>query len=50
MADLKKLLNEEDNQIFQGMELMQFNDINRQKLKELMSVIRKLSLYLNNFI
>ncbi|MCB9097498.1 MAG: hypothetical protein H6630_07805 [Arcobacter sp.] len=48
MADLKKLLNEEDNQIFQGMELMQFNDINRQKIERVMSVIRKLSLYLNN--
>ena len=31
MSDLKKLINDEDNQIFQGMELMQFNDINRQK-------------------
>lgn len=48
MADLKKLLNDEDNQIFQGMELMQFNDINRQKIERVMSVIRKLSLYLNN--
>lgn len=48
MSDLKKLLNDEDNQIFQGMELMQFNDINRQKIERVMSVIRKLSLYLNN--
>ena len=30
------------------MELMQFNDINRQKIERVMSVIRKLSLYLNN--
>lgn len=48
MSDLKKLLNDEDNHIFQGMELMQFNDINRQKIERVMSVIRKLSLYLNN--
>jgi hypothetical protein len=34
--------------IFQGMELMQFNDINRQKIERVMSVIRKLSIYLNN--
>jgi hypothetical protein len=27
---------------------MQFNDINRQKIERVMSVIRKLSLYLNN--
>lgn len=48
MSDLKKLINDEDNHIFQGMELMQFNDINRQKIERVMSVIRKLSLYLNN--
>ena len=41
------LLNE-DNDIFQAMELMQFNDINRQKIERVMSVIRKLSVYLNN--
>ncbi|MEZ4693239.1 MAG: hypothetical protein R2837_04420 [Aliarcobacter sp.] len=45
---LKNLLQTEDNQIFQAMELMQFNDINRQKIERVMSVIRKLSLYLNN--
>jgi hypothetical protein len=44
----KELLNSEDSQIFQAMELMQFNDINRQKIERVMSVIRKLSLYLNN--
>ncbi len=27
---------------------MQFNDINRQKIERVMSVIRKLSIYLNN--
>lgn len=45
---LKALLNDEDMHIFQGMELMQFNDINRQKIERVMSVIRKLSIYLNN--
>ena len=41
-------MNDEDTQIFQAMELMQFNDINRQKIERVMSVIRKLSSYLNN--
>ncbi len=45
---IKNHLQNEDNQIFQAMELMQFNDINRQKIERVMSVIRKLSLYLNN--
>ncbi len=44
----RTILNDEDNHIFQAMELMQFNDINRQKIERVMSVIRKLSLYLNN--
>jgi hypothetical protein len=48
LKSVKNLLNEEDNQIFQAMELMQFNDINRQKIERVMAVIRKLSLYLNN--
>lgn len=48
LSGLKDLLQAEDNQIFQAMELMQFNDINRQKIERVMSVIRKLSLYLNN--
>ncbi|RXJ83354.1 hypothetical protein [Arcobacter cloacae] len=48
LNSLKDLLQAEDNQIFQAMELMQFNDINRQKIERVMSVIRKLSLYLNN--
>jgi hypothetical protein len=30
------------------MELMQYHDINRQKIERVMSVIRKLSIYLNN--
>lgn len=45
---LKTILDDEDMSIFQGMELMQFNDINRQKIERVMSVIRKLSIYLNN--
>jgi hypothetical protein len=48
LEKLKNLLNDSDNSIFQGMELMQFNDINRQKIERVMSVIRKLSIYLNN--
>ncbi len=38
---------EEDSKIYEAMELMQFNDINRQKIERVMSVIRKLSTYLN---
>lgn len=45
---LKSSLDDEDNHIFEAMELMQFNDINRQKIERVMSVIRKLSAYLNN--
>jgi hypothetical protein len=48
LKSLKNQINNEDNEIFQAMELMQFNDINRQKIERVMSVIRKLSLYLNN--
>ncbi len=48
LNNLKNLLNDEDHHIFQAMELMQFNDINRQKIERVMSVIRKLSLYLNS--
>lgn len=44
----ESILNDEDNSIFQAMELMQFNDINRQKIERVMFVIRKLSTYLNN--
>lgn len=48
LKNMKTLLDSEDMEIFQGMELMQFNDINRQKIERVMSVIRKLSIYLNN--
>jgi len=40
-------INEENNQIFNAMDLMQFHDINRQKIERVMAVIRKLSTYLN---
>ena len=45
---IKGSMNDEDMKIFEAMELMQFNDINRQKIERVMAVIRKLSLYLNN--
>lgn len=48
LKSIKSLINSEDSEIFQAMELMQFNDINRQKIERVMSVIRKLSSYLNN--
>ena len=37
----------ENMQLFEAMELMQFHDINRQKIERVMSVIRKLNDYLN---
>ncbi len=46
-SDACNKINEENNQIFVAMELMQFNDINRQKIERVMSVIKKLSQYLN---
>ncbi len=46
--DTKNRLNEEDMKLFEAMELMQFHDINRQKIERVMSVIRKLTVYLNN--
>jgi len=40
--------NAENAKLFEAMELMQFHDINRQKIERVMSVIKKLSTYLNN--
>jgi len=40
-------LTDENNKIFEAMELMQYHDINRQKIERVMAVIRKLSGYLN---
>jgi len=48
LQGLTALIDDEDMHIFEGMELMQFNDINRQKIERVMSVIRKLAAYLNN--
>ena len=51
LVDVSKALsdkvNSENNKIFEAMELMQFHDINRQKIERVMAVIRKLSDYLN---
>jgi len=45
---IKDTLNKENNELFSAMELMQYHDINRQKIERVMSVIRKLSTFLNN--
>lgn len=52
--EVQNLLNEitsgiedENNKVFEAMELMQYHDINRQKIERVMAVIRKLALYLN---
>ena len=48
ISGINDKLNEGNTEIFQAMELMQYHDINRQKIERVMSVIRKLSSYLNN--
>ncbi len=48
LEDANKNIDSGNNEIFTAMELMQFHDINRQKIERVMSVIRKLSTYLNN--
>lgn len=45
---IKARVDAENMQLFEAMELMQFHDINRQKIERVMAVIRKLSGYLNN--
>lgn len=40
-------VDDENNKVFEAMELMQYHDINRQKIERVMAVIRKLSLYLS---
>lgn len=45
--DLDDKVNGENNKIFEAMELMQYHDINRQKIERVMSVIKKLNYYLN---
>jgi len=41
------IVEEQNNKIFEAMELMQYHDINRQKIERVMSVIKKLANYLN---
>ncbi|XOB61617.1 hypothetical protein ACMC56_13560 [Campylobacterota bacterium DY0563] len=48
ISDVNSKLNDGNTEIFQAMELMQYHDINRQKIERVMSVIRKLTVYLNN--
>lgn len=48
ISDISNRISAEDMKLFEAMELMQFNDINRQKIERVMSVIRKLTVYLNN--
>jgi len=48
IQDINNKLNLGNTEIFQAMELMQYHDINRQKIERVMSVIRKLTTYLNN--
>lgn len=45
--DILSKIDAENMQLFEAMELMQFHDINRQKIERVMSVIRRLSDYLN---
>jgi hypothetical protein len=47
-SDIDSRIDSENMKVFEAMELMQFHDINRQKIERVMSVIRKLSTYLNN--
>ncbi len=45
--DLSAKVDSENNKVFEAMELMQYHDINRQKIERVMAVIRKLNSYLN---
>ena len=44
---LSSKIDGENNKVFEAMELMQYHDINRQKIERVMAVIRKLNSYLN---
>ena len=46
-TEISNIINDENNKIFEAMELMQYHDINRQKIERVMAVIRKLSNYLS---
>ena len=45
--ELSNTVDGENNKVFEAMELMQYHDINRQKIERVMSVIKSLSTYLN---
>jgi len=45
--ELGSKVDAENNKVFEAMELMQYHDINRQKIERVMAVIKKLSSYLN---
>jgi len=47
ISKIENTLNAENGKLFEAMELMQFHDINRQKIERVMAVIRKLANYLN---
>ena len=47
LSDIDNYINEENSKVFEAMELMQFHDINRQKIERVMAVIKKLNDYLN---
>lgn len=46
-TEIASKVDSENMQLFEAMELMQYHDINRQKIERVMSVIRKLNDYLN---
>lgn len=45
--NLSAKVDAENNKVFEAMELMQYHDINRQKIERVMAVIKKLNSYLN---
>ena len=47
IGNLTTTVDGENNKVFEAMELMQYHDINRQKIERVMAVIRKLANYLN---
>ena len=47
LNDMNTRIENENMKIFEAMELMQYHDINRQKIERVMSVIKKLNDYLN---
>lgn len=47
LSEINDIISDENHNLFNAIELMQFHDINRQKIERVMSVIKKLSHYLN---